>query len=384
MGNNFPKINKKLGFGMMRLPMNGEDVDIELTKEMVDFYMENGFNYFDTAHGYINGKSELAVKEALTDRYERERYILVNKLTGSYFEKEEDIIPFFNNQLKLCGVDYFDIYLMHAQGSSNYEKFKKCKAYETAFRLKKEGKVKHVGLSFHDKADFLDKILTEYPEIEVVQIQYNYMDMDNPIIESRKVYDVVCKHNKPIIVMEPVKGGNLVKLPPKAQEVLDEINRSDNSHMSNASYAIRYAAGAENVAVVLSGMSNMEQMRDNVSYMKDFKPLSHKENAAVEKIVEVFNRLEMIDCTSCHYCTEENKCPVNIQIPEILACLNSKKIFNDFISGYYYKNSLTAGAHSKASACVGCGGCEKVCPQKLPIIKLLKDAAEEFETSEGN
>lgn len=208
--------------------------------------------------------------------------------------------------------------------------------------------------------------------------------MEKPTIESRKTYEVAHKHNKPIIVMEPVKGGNLVKLPADAQKAFDEVNQAENTHMSNASYAIRYAAGNENVAVVLSGMSNMEQMRDNVSYMKDFKPLTDTEKAAIDKVVDVFNHLNMIDCTSCHYCTQQNHCPANIMIPEVLACLNSKNIFNDFISSYYYNNSLTVGEHSKASACIACGGCEHVCPQKLPIIKLLKDAAKEFETTEEN
>ena len=186
--------------------------------------------------------------------------------------------------------------------------------------------------------------------------------MENPTIESRKTYEVAHKHNKPIIVMEPVNGENLVKLPADAQKAFDEVNQAENTHMSNASYAIRYAAGNENVAVVLSGMSNMEQMRDNVSYMKDFKPLTDTEKAAIDKVVDVFNHLDMIDCTSCHYCTQQNHCPVNIMIPEVLACLNSKNIFNDFISSYCCNNSLTVGEHSKASACIACGGCEHVCP----------------------
>ena len=200
-------IKKNFGFGCMRLPMIGEEVDIEQTKVMVDKFLEAGFNYFDTAHGYIQGKSELAVRECLAKRYPRESYMLTNKLTGNYFNKEEDIRPLFESQLEACGVEYFDFYLMHAQNATNFEKFKACRAYETAFELKKEGKVKHVGFSFHDSAEVLDKIISTYPEIEAVQIQFNYLDYEDATVESRKCYEVCRKHQKPIIVMEPVKGG---------------------------------------------------------------------------------------------------------------------------------------------------------------------------------
>ena len=241
------KIKKNFGFGCMRLPMIGEDVDIEQTRQMVDLFLKEGFNYFDTAHGYIQGKSELAVRECLTSRYPREQYILTDKLTGNYFKKEEDIRPFFESQLEACGVDYFDFYLMHSQGSGNFPHFKSCRAYETAFELKKEGKIRHVGMSFHDTAEVLDQILTEYPQIEVVQIQFNYLDYEDPKIQSRLCYEVCRKHNKPIIIMEPVKGGSLVNLPKIAGDVLDELQGG-----SPASYAIRYAAGFPGVMMVLS------------------------------------------------------------------------------------------------------------------------------------
>ena len=265
------RIKKNFGFGCMRLPMMGEDVDLEQTKKMVDAFLEAGFNYFDTAHGYIQGKSELALKECLTSRYPRDRYILTDKLTATYFQKEEDIRPFFQSQLEACGVDYFDFYLMHAQGAGNFDHFRKCIAYETAFELKKEGKIRHVGFSFHDTPEFLEKILTEYPETEVVQIQFNYADYDDLTVQSRRCYEVCRKHNKPVIVMEPVKGGNLVNLPEEAARVLEDLQGG-----SAASYALRFAAGFPGMMMVLSGMSTMEQMEDNISFMKNFRPLDYK------------------------------------------------------------------------------------------------------------
>ena len=232
------RIKKNFGFGCMRLPMIGEEVDIEQTKQMVDAFLDAGFNYFDTAHGYIQGKSEKALKTCLTRRYPREKYILTDKLTANYFKTEADIRPFFESQLEICGVEYFDFYLMHAQGLVNYDHFKECRAYETAFELKKEGKIRHVGISFHDRAEVLERILTEYPEIEVVQIQFNYVDYDDPAVQSRKCYEVCRKFNKPVIVMEPVKGGNLVNLPEVAKAVLEDLHGG-----SPASYAIRFVAG---------------------------------------------------------------------------------------------------------------------------------------------
>ena len=377
MDNSFPEIKTYLGFGCMRLPMNGENVDIEEFRKMTDSFIAKGFNYFDTAHGYIDGKSEKAIKEALTDRYLREAYILTNKLTGSYFNSEEEIRPLFDEQLKACGVEYFDFYLMHAQTKEKFEKFKACRAYETAFELKKEGKVKHVGLSFHDKAEVLDEILSEYPQIEIVQIQLNYLDYDDLSVDGRRVYEVARKHGKPIIVMEPVKGGSLVNLPAKAQRIFDELGGG-----SNAEYAIRYVGSFDGVRVVLSGMSNMEQIEDNMSYMNDFKVLSPLERIAVEEVKSVFKSLDLIPCTACHYCIEESHCPKNILIPDIFSCLNSKYIFEDWNMDMYYEEVLTANGHAKASECIECGLCEKVCPQRLQIRRLLKDAANKLECSE--
>lgn len=379
MDNSFPEVKKYFGFGCMRLPMRDGEVDIEQFKQMTDLFLANGFNYFDTAHGYIDGKSELAIREALTSRYPRESYILTDKLTGPYFKKREDIRPFFENQLKWCGVDYFDFYLMHAQTAKEFEAFKKKGAYEEALELKKEGKIRHFGISFHDKAAVLDQILTEYPEVEVVQIQFNYLDYDDPSVESRKVYEVARRHGKPVLVMEPVKGGSLVNLPDDAQKEINVL-QADGVHTgSNASYAIRFAAGFDGIRVVLSGMSTLAQMQDNISYMKDFKPLDDAENETLKKVVGVFRNLHMIACTSCHYCIEENHCPKKILIPDLFACLNSKMVFHNWNADFYYGNVLTADGHGKASDCIKCGGCERVCPQHLPIRKLLGQVAEAFE-----
>ena len=369
------KVKKNFGFGCMRLPMKGDQVDIAETTRMVDEFLAQGFNYFDTAHGYIGGKSELALKECLTSRYPREAYSLTDKLTDSYFKTETDIRPFFESQLEACGVDYFDFYLMHAQNADNFKKFKACCAYETAFALKAEGRIRHVGLSFHDRAEVLDQILTEYPQIEVVQIQFNYLDYDDIAVQSRKCYEVCRKHGKPVLVMEPVKGGSLVNLPEEAKKVLDDLHGG-----SPASYAIRFAAGFPGMMMVLSGMSNMEQMKDNLSYMRDFKPLNETELAAVNKVQEIFHKMNMIPCTACRYCVEG--CPKQISIPDLFAIMNIKQLHHDWNADYYYEEVHTAPGR-RASDCLKCGKCEKICPQHLPIRKLLEEIAKEFDKPEA-
>lgn len=369
------KVKKNFGFGCMRLPMNGDQVDIAETTRMVDEFLAQGFNYFDTAHGYIGGKSELALKECLTSRYPREAYSLTDKLTDSYFKTETDIRPFFESQLEACGVDYFDFYLMHAQNADNFKKFKACRAYETAFALKAEGRIRHVGLSFHDCAEVLDQILTEYPQIEVVQIQFNYLDYDDIAVQSRKCYEVCRKHGKPVLVMEPVKGGSLVNLPEEAKKVLDDLHGG-----SPASYAIRFAAGFPGMMMVLSGMSDLEQMKDNLSYMRDFKPLNETELAAVNKVQEIFHKMNMIPCTACRYCVEG--CPKQISIPDLFAIMNIKQLHHDWNADYYYEEVHTAPGR-RASDCLKCGKCEKICPQHLPIRKLLEEVAKEFDKPEA-
>lgn len=365
------KIRKNFGFGCMRLPMVGEDVDIEQTKQMVDCFLEQGFNYFDTAHGYLQGKSELALKECLTSRYPREDYVLTNKLSGSYFKKEEDIRPFFESQLAACGVDYFDFYLMHSQSTTNYQHYRDCRAYETAFALKAEGKVRHVGISFHDRAAVLEQILTDYPAIEVVQIQFNYLDYDDVAVQSRKCYEVCRRHGKPVLVMEPVKGGSLVNLPDDAKAVLDALHGG-----SPASYAIRFAAGFPGMLMVLSGMSSMEQMQDNLSYMSSFQPLTQPEQEAVRRAGAVLKNQEAIACTACRYC--EAGCPMRIPIPDLFAGFNGKKQGSG--STFDYETAVSDG-RGRASSCIGCLQCEAVCPQHLPVSALLAQVAGEFEAA---
>ena len=367
----FPEVKKMLGFGCMRLPMDGDKIDIEQFKKMVDVFMANGFNYFDTAHIYHDGESEKAIREAVSSRYPRESFILTDKLTTNCFNKQEDIRPLFKQQLKDSGVDYFDFYLMHSQDAAIYEKFRRCNAYETALEMQKEGKFRHFGISFHDKAEVLEQILKDYPQIEAVQIQFNYLDYGDPAVDSKRVYEVFEKYGKAVIVMEPVKGGNLVNLPEKAQGILDSLN----SGMSNASYAIRFAASFPNMFMVLSGMSDLAQINDNMSYMKDFKPLDEKEMQAVNDVRKVFSEINLIPCTACHYCT--SGCPMNISIPELFSCYNHKVNFHDWNQGYYYAQITRDGG--KPSECIECGQCEGICPQHLEIIRLLKDVSGEFE-----
>ena len=383
MSRAFEEIRGHLGFGMMRLPMKDDTIDNETVCAMVDRFIDKGFNYFDTAHGYHDGKSEIAVRECLTSRHERNEYLLTDKLTDEYFKSEEDIRPLIQLQLDTCGVEYFDFLLMHNQNSKNYDFFKKCHAYETAFELKKEGKVHHVGISFHDKAEMLDRILTEYPQIEVVQIQFNYLDYESLEVESRKVYEVCRKHEKPVLIMEPVRGGNLVKLPEEAQKVFDDLRSETGSDCSNAGYALRFAAGFEGVEVVLSGMSNMEQMEDNLNIFsaggdRGFIPFNDLEYTAVEKVAGIFNAKGVIPCTQCRYCIEENHCPMEIRIPALFSSYNRKIMFDEVLPWMTYE-ILTSEGHGKASDCIECGMCESVCPQHLEIRDLLKKVADRFE-----
>ena len=361
MNNSFQLIQKNFGFGFMRLPMIGEDVDIPQTKEMVDTFLANGFNYFDTAHGYINGKSELAIKECLSSRYPRDNYILTNKLSFNFFEKEEDILPLFHQQLEACGVEYFDFYLMHAMNATRLLHYEGCRAFEIAQELKQQGKIRHLGMSFHDNAEVLDMILTKHPEIEVVQIQFNYADFEDNKVQSRKCYEVCRKHGKPILIMEPVKGGSLINLPEAAQKVLDRLKGG-----SNASYAIRFAAGFEGVVMVLSGMSTVEQMQDNIGFMSDFKPLQKEEQEAVKKVCAIFRNQGLIPCTTCRYCTEV--CPQAIAIPELFTAVNAKRSEQEI-------PKISGGLPAE---CIKCGKCEETCPQNIKIRELLTVAEEEL------
>lgn len=369
----FDNVKKNFGFGCLRLPMRDGEVDTAAFSRMVDAFLDAGFNYFDTARSYLDGKSETALKTCLTSRHPRERYILTDKLTHGFFQTEADIRPLFESQLEACGVDYFDFYLMHAQNTQYFREFKACRAYETAFALKEEGKIRHVGISFHDRAEVLEQILNEYPQIEVVQIQFNYADYEDAAVESRKCYEVCVRHGKPVFVMEPVKGGVLANLPAEGKAILDALDGG-----SPASYAIRFAASFPGIRMVLSGMSNMEQLTDNLSFMRDFQPLNEAEMEAIGKVRDVFRSLNLIGCTACRYCVAG--CPQNILIPELFGAMNAKRAYNDWNSGWYY--TVHTQDNGKASDCIQCGNCEQTCPQHLPIRSLLKQVAETFEKKE--
>ena len=372
MSHPFPEIKKNFGFGMMRLPMVGDEVDVAQTCEMVDAFLDAGFNYFDTAHGYIGGKSELAVKACLTSRYPRDRYILTDKLSPSFFKTEADIRPYFNGMLEACGVEYFDFFLIHAVSSSNYPHYVNCRAFEIASELKAEGRIRHLGLSFHDTAEVLDKILSEQPAVEVVQLQFNYIDYEDERVQSRLCYEVCEKHGKPVIVMEPVRGGSLVNLPKEGLQVLSELGE-----YSPAGYAVRYAASFDNIFMVLSGMSNMEQMQDNIRSMKDFTPFTEEEHRAVRRVADISRSIPTIPCTACRYCTDGDRCPQNIRIPSLFRAENKARRYGtaDAREDYGY----ATGKYGKPTDCIGCGMCEDICPQNLPIRELLREIGERFE-----
>ena len=374
----FPEVKGNLGFGLMRLPLKEGEVDSDELCRMVDAFLDSGFNYFDTARPYHGGKSETALRECLSERHDRKDFLLADKLTEPYFEKEKDIRPFFESQLESCGTEYFDFYLMHSQNSRNYGKFQRCKAYEACSDLKDEGLIRHLGLSFHDRTDVLERILDDHPEVEFVQIQLNYADYGNPSVDSDNVYAVCEERGLPVMVMEPVKGGSLADLPDEADGVLRALGGG-----SNVSYALRYAASFPGVAVVLSGMSDMAQMEDNLSTMGDFRPLSEEESAAIERVRSIFSSMTLVPCTGCRYCIEENECPMDILIPEMFSALNANERFHDWTGRFYYRSSITAGGHGAASDCMECGNCEQVCPQHLEIRELLKEVAKRFESDGG-
>lgn len=366
------KIKGKLGFGCMRFPVRDGKIDFDELSRMIDTFIERGFNYFDTAHVYMKGESEGALRECLVKRYPRDAFLLADKLSTFNFERREEIRPLFESQLKACGVDYFDFYLMHAQNKVLYKKYTETSAYEEALLLMREGKFKHFGISFHDDAALLEKILTEHPEVEFVQLQINYADFDDAAIQGRACLEVCRKFGKWVVVMEPVKGGALVKLPEEAKAVFDSLGNA-----SYASYAIRFAAGLDGVRCVLSGMSNMEQLLDNTSYMQNFAPLSNEEQGAIDKVKEIFASQNLIPCTACRYCTDG--CPKNIAIPDLFACMNVKRSFRGGWNADYYYNNVHTSPGRRASDCIGCGKCELACPQKLKIRELLREVAAEFE-----
>lgn len=364
----FANIKKNFGFGCMRLPMNNDEVDYNQFNQMIDTFINAGFNYFDTAHGYIGGKSETAIRDCLVARYNREDYILANKLSAWFFESESDIIPLFENQLKLCGVEYFDFYLFHAINRDNYKKHKECNSFEIVKKLKEQGKIRHIALSFHDTADILDMILTEQPSIEAVQLQFNYLDFDSPTVQSKACYDIAVKHGKKVIVMEPVKGGALVNLPDKAENLLKSFIKK-----SFASFALRFSASFSEVFMVLSGMGNMDMMNDNIDTMSDFIPFSDKEFEIADNIKKIILEVRQIQCTKCNYCSDV--CPNNISVSEIFAVYND--YLGDRLSREEAKKSLPYDITQPLN-CIKCGECEKVCPQNISIRNNFEKMKKDF------
>ncbi len=367
---------KKLGFGLMRLPMteDGKAVDIERVKSMADDFINAGFTYFDTAQPYHSGESEKVFCEAVAKRYPRDAYILADKLSLFRIEKAEDIPSFFDNQFESLGVEYIDYYLLHAMSASSYEKACNFGAFEFVANKKAEGKLRHVGFSFHDSPEVLDRILTEHPEMEFVQLQINYLDWLDSSVQAKACYEIARKHEKPVIIMEPVKGGALANVSSDATSLF----KSARPSLSPAGWAVSYCASLEGVFMVLSGMSTEEQLHDNISYMKDFVPFSKEEMAISEKAADIVRNDNAIACTACRYCTDD--CPQKIAIPDFFTVYNGYRRFGSTNTDTAKRRySSVAEKGGKCSDCIECGLCETHCPQHLEIRALLKEVAETLE-----
>ena len=371
MSDYFGKDVPKLGFGLMRLPTKGLGKDIEQIKKMVDLFMDAGFTYFDTAFVYLG--SEAAIKKALVDRYPRDSYTLCTKLNAAIMAPTEKAAKkqFFTS-LERTGAGYFDYYLLHAFMENNYKKYDKFHLWDFVKEQKAKGLIRHFGFSYHAGPRLLDQILTEHPEVDFIQLQINYADWENPSVTSRANYEVARKHGKSITVMEPVKGGTLANPP----EAVKKLFREYHPDMSYASWAIRFAASLDGIITVLSGMSNIEQMKDNISYMKDFQPLNEEEQIIIQKAQRILGKSSTIPCTACHYCTEG--CPKQIQIPDIFSAMN-RQLGNGQMAEAKSAYDQAAPEGHRASDCIGCRQCEKACPQHLPITDYLKKGAKMLE-----
>jgi len=368
---------KNFGFGLLRLPHidpnDNTDIDLDEMIKMVDKFMESGFMYFDTAYSYLGYKSEAFFKKAVADRYPRESYSITTKLPCLELKETDDARRFFQTSLDRCGVEYFDFYFLHSLNKAKFDLAEKCGWFNLLSEVKAEGKAKKIGFSFHDSAEVLDVILTKHPEVDVVQIQLNYLDWENPTIQSRACYEVCVKHNKPVVVMEPIKGGNLINIPEKALEKM----KAYNPEASTASWALRFAASQPDVMMVLSGMGNMEQMEQNLSFMKDFKPLNEEEMAILRECAEIIRNSVAIGCTGCSYCTDG--CPVGIPIPRYFALYNENERDKWQANAKARYQALVKDGFTRASGCLSCRQCEFMCPQKLPITQLLPKVAQKFE-----
>ena len=361
----------KLGFGLMRLPEKDGVIDLDHVKRMVDSFMDAGMNYFDTAYVYHGGRSEEVIKDAIVKRYPRESFTIATKLPSWHIYKQEDLDRIFNEQLQRCGVDYFDYYLLHSvEDGINYDTYENFDCFSWGMEKKAEGKIRHFGFSYHGSPELLETILDWHPEIEFVQIQLNYADWNNPVVRSGELYDILHRRNIPMIIMEPVKGGTLASLKPE----LEERFRSYSPDKSVASWALRFCASLPGVEMILSGMSNDEQMEDNIKTFTDLVPLNDDEKSLIEEVRKAMLDIPLISCTACKYCVDG--CPMSISIPDIFRTYNSIKLYNDTFRPKLFYNGLISAGSGRASDCVSCGQCESVCPQHLPVIDFLSEAAE--------
>ncbi len=360
----------KLGFGLMRLPETDGVIDHEHVCRMVDKYMAAGMNYFDTAYIYHGGKSEPAAREALVKRYPRDSFMIATKLPAWELKSKDDIEKVFNDQLQKTGVDYFDFYLLHSvEDGGNYDTYVKYDCFEWGLKKQAEGKIKHFGFSYHGSPELLEEILDKHPTPEFVQIQFNYLDRTNPVVRSQRLYEILRDRNIPIIVMEPVRGGMLASMAPEIEAKFKAV-RPDKSI---ASWALRFVASLPGIMTILSGMSSEEQMDDNISTFKNFEPLTDEEFAVVDEVTEKLLGIPQIGCTACKYCCDG--CPMQISIPDVFRTINTLRRYpDDWRSKNFYAGLVQRSG--KASDCIACGQCEGVCPQHLPIIELLKEAAE--------
>ncbi len=360
----------KLGFGLMRLPQKDGAVDIEHLSRMVDAYMEAGLNYFDTAYVYHDGNSEKAIKEALVKRYPRDRFMLATKLPAWCLKTPEDRDRIFNEQRERCGVDYFDFYLLHSiEDGGNGETYERLDCFNWGLQKKAEGLIRHFGFSFHGSPAYLIKVLDAHPEIEFVQIQLNYADWKNPVVRSGELYEILHARNIPMVIMEPVKGGMLAKLTPE----LEAMYRAARPEASAASWALRFVGSLPGVMTILSGMSSAEQMADNIGTFTHFEPLTDMEKDLVGKVREIMLNVPQIGCTACRYCT--SGCPMHISIPDVFRAVNTMTLYGDVFRPKAFYGGIIGQGYGRASDCIGCGQCESVCPQHLPIIDLMMDAA---------
>ncbi len=359
----------KLGFGLMRLPESGGKIDIDEVCRMVDLYMEAGLNYFDTAYVYHGGKSEAAAKEAIVKRYPRESFMIATKLPAWEMKEKADRDRIFNEQLDRAGVDHYDFYLLHSIENGNIDTYEKLDCFNWGLQKKAEGKIRHFGFSFHGSPDLLERVLDEHPQVEFVQIQLNYADWNNPVVRSGKLYDILLKRNIPMIIMEPVKGGSLAKLRPELEAKYKALRPGS----SIASWAFRFVGSLPGVMTILSGMTHEDQMLDNISTFKNFEPLNDEERKTIEEVTGIMLNIPLIGCTACKYCVDG--CPMKISIPDVFRAINTMNLYNETFRPKAFYSGLIDVGHGRASDCIACGQCEGVCPQHLPIIKLMKEAA---------